>query len=98
MDQAKLHEYARYHMMAFLSGDRQGAMSDLTEEALEQAGPVVDAIPKKVEESELLEIVPSGDQYLVTYNYAGGDTDIVVETVWEEREGRPMIVGIRLAS
>lgn len=97
MDEQTVHEYARYHMMAILSGDREGALSDLTDEAREQAGPVFAALPAKVEESELMEVIRDGDQFSININYTGGDNDVVVETVWEEREGKPKIVGIRLA-
>lgn len=97
MDEATVYEYARYHMMDILAGDRETAINEyLTDEAKNQAGPVFEAIPKKVEESGITEMLQEGDRWLVNFNYTGGDVEVFVESVWEEREGKPMITGIRL--
>ncbi|MGH2692790.1 MAG: hypothetical protein ACRDHM_09840 [Actinomycetota bacterium] len=97
MDEATLMEAARYHMLAVLSGDRQGAMQDVVENARTQAEPVFAALPPKVEEAEVMQVTQDADQFVVEYNYIGGDTDVVVESVWQEQEGKPVIIGIRLS-
>jgi hypothetical protein len=97
MDEATLMEAARYHMLAILSGDRQSAMQDVVENLKAQAEPVFAALPAKVEEAEVIQVTRDADQYVVEYNYSGGDADVIVESVWQEQEGKPMIVGIRLS-
>lgn len=97
MEEPKVYEYARYHLLAVLAGDRKAALDDVVPDARPQAEEVFQSLPGKVDEGEVMDMTPEGDQYMVAFNFTGGEADVVIETAWAERDGKPMIVAMRLA-
>ena len=95
MDDA-IREHAEAHARAMEEGDLRRAASDLTEEARGAAGVVMAEMPNPVESAEVLSVETSGDEGVVCIRFSGADSATTVESRWAEREGRPMIVDLRL--
>jgi hypothetical protein len=96
MDQANVREHAEAHANAIVTGDLARASSDLTDEAKRGARAVMAEMPRPVTDARVGEVLVSDNDAVATIVYAGNDTQISVESRWEEREGRPMIVDLTL--
>ncbi|MGH2812356.1 MAG: hypothetical protein ACRDI1_06545 [Actinomycetota bacterium] len=96
MDEATIRRHAEQHAKANEAGDFDTAMKDLSDEGRTNLREVGRALPRPIETAEVLEVTGGGDRWTTKISYRGGDTETIVESDWEEREGRPMIVELRL--
>ena len=72
------------------------AGSDLDGEALAQAGEVMKQLPRTLSAAEIESLELEGDTATVRTRYSGDEGSGVVESRWEERDGRPKIVDLRV--
>lgn len=96
MDEAKVRDEAEMHGRATVEGDLKTAGSSLDKEAYGPAGEVMEKLPKPLEDSEVGSVEIAGDEAVVQIRYSGGGDEVVVESRWAERDGRPKIVGLRV--
>jgi CxxC motif-containing protein (DUF1111 family) len=94
MDEGDVRRHAEAHARAMVDGDLRRAASDLTPEAQKEAGSVMKKMPDPVTGAQIQDVVVLGDAAVARIFYAGGDTQLVVESHWENRDGRPMIVSL----
>ncbi len=96
MDEALAREHAEAHGRATVAGDMKSAGSDLAPEGMSKAGAVMTKMPKELIGSSIESVVINGDIATVRIRYLGTDEEISVESDWEERDGRPKIVDLRV--
>ncbi|MGH2750215.1 MAG: hypothetical protein ACRDK3_04990 [Actinomycetota bacterium] len=96
MDENAVRQHAENHGKATVAGDFKTAGRDLTPEAAEQAPGVMKALPKDLSGSEVTEIDKEGGAYVAIIAYSGDGGTTKVASTWEEREGRPRIVHLRV--
>lgn len=96
MDEGSVREHARQHANAVMSGDMGTAARDLTDEGKAAAPRVMKNMPRPVTGVEVTKLEREGDLYVAHIAYRGEDGEHVVASHWENREGRPMIVDLRV--
>lgn len=96
MDQGAVRERADMHANAVMSGDMAVAARDLTEEGKSAAPVVMKGMPRPVTGVEIIKVESEGDQVVAHIAYRGDDAEHVVASIWEERDGRPMIIDLRV--
>jgi hypothetical protein len=97
MDVEMVRAEASKHGDAVAGGDMATAGSSLAKEAYGQAGEVMKAMPKEIRSAEVASVEPEGEGFIAKIVYRGDDSETVVASTWEEREGQPKIVGLRIA-
>jgi hypothetical protein len=96
VDEATVRQHAQAHGDAVVAGDLRRAGSDLDGEALAQAGEVMKQLPRTLTAAEIESLELEGDVATVRTRYSGDEGSGVVESRWEERDGRPKIVHMRV--
>ena len=89
-----VRRHAEEHGQAVVAGDLRRAGSDLDGEALAQAGDVMRQLPSPMRAAEVEAVEGGVGGFTVRTRYSGDETSAVVESQWEEREGRPKIVSM----
>jgi hypothetical protein len=92
MDEAKVREHAEAHARAMAAGDLATASRDLTSEGRATAGPVMAQMPSPLEAAEVSTVTDR----VALIEYSGGGKKLSVESTWEDRDGRPMIVDLKV--
>ncbi|MDP9234054.1 MAG: hypothetical protein M3P01_05820 [Actinomycetota bacterium] len=97
MEEEAVRKHAEAHAAANASGDMARAASDLTDEAKANIGPVFRQLPRPITAGEVVN-VKEGDtgRFIVEIRYSGTDSSAMVESIWVERDGRPMIAETRI--
>ncbi|MFN2388892.1 MAG: hypothetical protein ABR575_04720 [Actinomycetota bacterium] len=96
MDEAEVRQHAQSHGDAVVAGDLQSAGAVLTPEAVAQAGGVMRLLPRPATTAEVTAVEPTSEGWRATIRYAGDGGDVVVESLWEERDGAARIVDLRV--
>lgn len=96
MDKASVEQHAKTHGDAVVAGDLRTAGGDLTREARDQAGPVMGALPKNLTSAEVESVDEEAASVRARIRYSGDGDPVLVESVWEDRDGTPKIVELRL--
>jgi hypothetical protein len=96
VDEGSVREHANQHANAVMSGDMGSAARDLTDEGKAAAPAVMEGMPRPVTSVEVTTLEREGDKYVAHIAYRGEDAEHVVASHWEDREGRPMIVDLRI--
>jgi hypothetical protein len=96
MDEARVRQHAEAHAQAIADGDLRRASRDLTEEAKKSASEVMAEMPRPVTAARVSDVVASRDDAVATIVYSGDGTEIVVDSRWADRDGRPMITELAL--
>ena len=96
MDETDVRQHAQAHGDALVEGDMRKAGGDLSAEAREQAPGVMANFPKVVESAEVVSLDVQGDAAITQATYRGEGKEITVESRWEERDGRPKIVDMKV--
>lgn len=98
VDEGSVREHANQHANAVMSGDMGTAARDLTNEGKAAAPRVMQDMPRPVTGVEVTKIEQDGDLYIAHISYRGEDAEHVVASHWEDRDGRPMIVDLRVVA
>jgi hypothetical protein len=96
VDEDTIREHAANHGKATVAGDLKTAGRDLTPEAVEQAPGVMKAMPESLSNADITSVERDGNAYVAVIEYSGGGESTKVASRWEEREGRPRIVDLRV--
>lgn len=97
MDEEKVREHAEGHAAANVAGDMARAASDLTDEARANIGPVARRLPRPMTSGRVIKVEQRlPDRYIAEIEYSGADSTVMVESVWIEQGGRPMIAETRI--
>lgn len=96
MDEGSVREHAHQHANAVMSGDMGSAARDLTDEGKAAAPTVMKDMPRPVTSVDVTKLEQDGERYVAHIAYRGEDAEHVVASHWEDRDGRPMIVDLRV--
>jgi hypothetical protein len=96
VDEDTIREHAAKHGKATVAGDFKTAGRDLAPEAVEQAPGVMKVMPKTLSDADIASVEKDGDAYIAVIDYSGGGESTKVASRWEEREGRPRIVDLKV--
>ena len=96
MDEGAVREHANQHANAVMSGDMGAAARDLTDEGKAAAPAVMKDMPRPVTGVEITKLEREGERYVAHIAYRGEDVQHNVASHWEDRDGRPMIVDLRV--
>lgn len=98
MDEGAVREHANQHANAVMAGDLRTAGRDLAESGQAAAPAVMKDMPRPVTSVEVTKLEREGERYVAHIAYRGTDREHVVASHWEDRDGRPMIVDLRVVS
>lgn len=96
MDEQSVREAAETHARATVERDYETAGSYLGKEMMARAGDVMKEMPRPLTASEVTSVSKSGGAYTCRIRYSGDEGATVVDSVWEDVEGRPTIVGLEV--
>jgi hypothetical protein len=97
MEEAAVRQHAEAHAAANVAGDMARAASDLTAEARATVGPVARRLPRPITSGRVTTVEEADPgRFVVQIEYSGADGSVLVESVWVERDGRPMIGGLQI--
>lgn len=96
MDEQAVRTHAEAHGNALIEGDLKRAGSDLTPEAQAQAPEVMSNFPKRVESAEVVSLDVQGEEAVVHARYSGEGKEVIVESRWGDRDGRPKILDMKV--
>jgi hypothetical protein len=92
MDEQNVRQHAQAHADAVVRGDMDAVASDLVEPlrpALAQLAPL---FPQPVTSADVTRLDVEAQHAVAQITYRGDDKELVIESRWEEQDGRPMIV------
>lgn len=97
MEEETVRKHAEAHVAANASGDMARAASDLTDEARTNIGPVVRQLPRPITAGEVINVKEAdAGRFIVEIRYSGTNSSAMVESIWVEHDGRPMIEETRI--
>jgi hypothetical protein len=96
MDEATIRQRAEAHGGAVVKGDMRSAGKDLSPEAVAQAPEVMKNLPKQLERATVIRIREEDSAYDTYISYEGPDSEVIVVSRWEERDGEPTITNLSL--
>ena len=96
MDEGSVREHAQQHANAVMAGDMNTAGRDLTQEGMAAAPQVMKGMPRPITSVEIVKVEDSGGQFVAHIAYRGDGSEHVVASHWEDRDGRPKIVDLRV--
>jgi hypothetical protein len=97
MDETTVRDSANAHAQAIVAGDLGRAGSDLSPEAMESAGTVMKQMPRPVTGAEIVSVEADGDAMVCKIRYSGDESEAMVASRWQEKDGEPKIVRLDLA-
>jgi hypothetical protein len=92
MDEAQAREHAEEHARAVERGDLPALTADFVPEMHEAVPEIAKSLPQPVNTGEVLSVEDKGDHAVVQIRYTGDDSAVTIQTRWEDRDGRPLIV------
>jgi hypothetical protein len=92
MDEAQVRQCAEDHAKAVERADLPAITADFIPEMREAVPEIAKSLPSPVNKAEVLSIEDKDDHCVVQIRYTGDDSAVTIQTRWEDREGRPLIV------
>jgi len=96
MDESTVRDHAQAHAEAVVAGDVRRAAQDLAGDATRDAPGVMQRLPNPLRSAEVLDTEPSDAGCVARIRYRGSRGDVVVGSRWDEVDGRPKIVALRV--
>lgn len=96
MDEQSVREAAETHARATVERDYETAGSYLGKEMMARAGEVMKEMPRPLTASEVTSVSASNGGYTCRIRYSGDEGATVVDSMWEDVDGQPTIVGLEV--
>lgn len=93
MDESVVREHADAHAKSVERGDLAAVASDMVPELQAQIEEIARELPNPTKTAEVLSVEAADDHAFVEIRYTGDDKTVTFRSRWEERGGRPLIVG-----
>lgn len=95
MDEQHVRERAEVVCAALVAGDVEAAIEDFSKELRRNLGEVIALLPLPASEVTVESIDHGGhDTHTVVLRFVGETEEVLVQTRWKERDGRPTIVEV----
>jgi hypothetical protein len=92
MDEPQVREHAEEHARSVERGDLAAVTADFIPEMHEAVPEIAKTLPRPVNTAEVLSVEAKDDHAVVQIRYTGDDSAVTIQTRWEDRDGRPLIV------
>ena len=94
MDEQQIRERAEAFGSALVAGDIKLATSDFSKELRQHLGEVLMLLPlpSTAASIESIERAGGGSAYAVVLRLVGETDEVMIQTRWKERDGRPTLV------
>lgn len=92
MDADDVREHARSLCEALVAGDVERATRDFSKELQRNLGEVISLLPLPSIEATVESVDHGGSGYNVVLRLVGETDEVLVQTRWKDREGRPTVV------
>ena len=92
MDERDVRERAEAVCAALVAGDIEQAAADFSPELRRNLGEVVALLPLPSHEATVDTIAHGGTGFIVAIKLVGETEEVVIQTRWKDRDGKPTIV------
>jgi hypothetical protein len=92
MDEDAIREHAQALCDALVAGDIDRAATDFSPELRKHMGEVVGLLPLPSTEATVQSVERGGSSYIVLLHLVGESEEVVVQTRWKDRDGRPTMI------
>jgi hypothetical protein len=92
MDPAVVREHADAFCDALQAGDMQRATDHFSRELHSNLGPTIALLPLPLTEGTVESVEVGGSGYVVMLRLIGESGEVLLQTRWKERDGKPTIV------
>ncbi len=92
MDEQAVRERAQALCDALVAGDIDQATADFSDELRRNLGEVIALLPLPSSAASIDSIDHSGSGFNVTLRLVGESEEVVIQTRWKDRDGRPTVI------
>ncbi len=92
MDEQAVREHAQALCDALVAGDIDRATGDFSNELRRNLGEVLSLLPLPAIEATVDSVEHGGSGFNVVLRVAGESEEVLVQTRWKDRDGRPTVV------
>jgi hypothetical protein len=92
MDEETVREHARALGDALVAGDVGRATEDFSNELRQNLGEVLALLPLPATEASVESIEHGGAGYNVVLRLVGESEEVLIQTRWKDRDGKPTVV------
>jgi hypothetical protein len=92
MDEEDVRARAKLLCEAIVAGDIDRAIEDFSKELRQNLGEVISLLPLPASEATVESIEHSGSGDNVVLRLVGESEEVLIQTRWKERDGRPTVV------
>jgi hypothetical protein len=92
MDEQAVRDRARAVCAALVAGDIDQAIEDFSTELRRNLGEVLALLPLPSNEATVESVEHGGSGYNVVLRLVGESEEVMIQTRWKDREGRPTII------
>lgn len=92
MDEQAVREHARALCDALVAGDIDRATEDFSKELRRNLGEVLALLPLPSNEATVDSVDHGGSGYNVVIRLVGENEEVMIQTRWKDRDGRPTVV------
>jgi hypothetical protein len=92
MDEAALKERAQSLCDALVTGDIELATQDFSEELRRNLGEVLSLLPLPANTASVDSVDHTGSGYNVVLRLVGETEEVLIQTRWKDRDGRPTLI------
>ena len=92
MDEPAVREHAQAFCDKLVAGDVDQAIEDFSKELRQHVGEVLALLPLPANEGTVESVAQGGSGYTVVIRLAGEVDEVLIQTRWKDRDGKPTIV------
>jgi hypothetical protein len=92
MDEELVRGHAQALCAALVAGDIERATADFSKELKQHLGEVLSLLPLPSTEVTVQSVTRGGSGFDVVLRLVGESEEVLVQTRWKDREGRPTVV------
>ncbi len=92
MDEQVVREHAQALCAAVVAGNIELATADVSNELRRNLGEVIALLPLPSHEATVESVEHGGSGYNVVTRFVGDSEEVLIQTRWKDRDGRPTIV------
>jgi hypothetical protein len=92
MDEQTVRDHAQAMCAAVVSGDIELATTDFSPELKRNMGEVIALLPLPSHEASVESVEHGGAGYNVVLRLVGDTEEVLIQTRWKDRDGKPTVV------
>jgi hypothetical protein len=92
MDEQAVRDHAQALCAALVAGDIDRATADFSKELRQNLGEVLSLLPLPSTTATVESVDHGGSSYTVVIRLVGETEEVMIQTRWKDRDGRPTVV------